>query len=135
MKQEYRKKLEEINNECDLESKILKMKELFEKTDFLKEHDMLDVIDYADKSDNLLERFLRYRDDEDVYKGVDVDVSLGAITVYCMMFDYLQIVEVKKQNLRPFYFVSNESYFEMHLDTDDANAFLLKNNDEVEIIL
>ena len=37
MKQEYRKKLEEINNECDLESKILKMKELFEKTDFLKD--------------------------------------------------------------------------------------------------
>jgi len=30
---------------------------------------------------------------------------------------------------------SKESYFEMHLDTDDANAFLLKNNDEVEIIL
>ena len=28
-----------------------------------------------------------------------------------------------------------ESYYEIHLDTDDANAFLLKNNDEVEIIL
>ena len=27
-----------------------------------------------------------------------------------------------------------ESYYEIHLDTDDANAFLLKNNDEVEII-
>ena len=27
-----------------------------------------------------------------------------------------------------------ESYFELHLDTDDANAFLLKNNEEVEII-
>lgn len=30
---------------------------------------------------------------------------------------------------------SEEAYFELHLDTDDANAFLLKNNDEVEIIL
>lgn len=30
---------------------------------------------------------------------------------------------------------SKEAYFEVHLDTDDANAFLLKNNDEVEIIL
>ena len=29
---------------------------------------------------------------------------------------------------------SKESYFELHLDTDDANAFLLKNNMEVEII-
>ena len=28
-----------------------------------------------------------------------------------------------------------KAYFEMHLDTDDANAFLLKQNDEVEIIL
>ena len=66
MKQEYRKQLEEINNECDLESKILKMKELFEKTDFLKEHDMLNVFDYANKSDNVLERFFRYREDKEV---------------------------------------------------------------------
>lgn len=30
---------------------------------------------------------------------------------------------------------SEEAYFELHLDTDDANAFLLKQNDEVEIIM
>lgn len=30
---------------------------------------------------------------------------------------------------------SRDAYFELHLDTDDANACLLKNNDEVEIIL
>lgn len=29
--------------------------------------------------------------------------------------------------------VADESYFEVHLDTDDANAFLLKNGDLVEI--
>ena len=29
---------------------------------------------------------------------------------------------------------SEEAYFELHLDTDDANAFLLKQDDEVEII-
>ena len=29
---------------------------------------------------------------------------------------------------------SEEAYFELHLDTDDANAHLLKQNDEVEII-
>ncbi len=30
---------------------------------------------------------------------------------------------------------SDEAYFELHLDTDDANAFLLKQDDEVEIII
>ena len=30
---------------------------------------------------------------------------------------------------------SDKAYFEIHLDTDDANAFLLKQNDLVEIIL
>lgn len=29
---------------------------------------------------------------------------------------------------------SEEAYFEIHLDTDDANAFMLKQDDEVEII-
>lgn len=29
---------------------------------------------------------------------------------------------------------TKKAYFEIHLDTDDANAFLLKQNDEVEII-
>ena len=29
---------------------------------------------------------------------------------------------------------SKEAYFELHLDTDDANSFLLKQGDEVEII-
>ena len=29
--------------------------------------------------------------------------------------------------------VSDEAYLEMHIDTDEANAFNLKNNDEVEI--
>ena len=30
---------------------------------------------------------------------------------------------------------SDEAFFELHLDTDDANGFLLKQDDEVEIIL
>ena len=30
--------------------------------------------------------------------------------------------------------VADNSYFEMHIDTDEANAFLLNNDDEVEII-
>ena len=29
---------------------------------------------------------------------------------------------------------TKEAYFELHLDTDDANAFLLQNEDELEII-
>lgn len=31
--------------------------------------------------------------------------------------------------------ITENGYFEMHIDRDDANAFLLNNNDEVEIIL
>ncbi|MBO5096205.1 MAG: hypothetical protein J6B98_04955 [Bacilli bacterium] len=30
--------------------------------------------------------------------------------------------------------VSDDAFYELHLDTDDANAFLLKNDDELEII-
>ena len=30
---------------------------------------------------------------------------------------------------------TNEAYFEVHLDTDDANAFLLSQDDELEILL
>ena len=30
---------------------------------------------------------------------------------------------------------SQDAYFELHLDTDDANAFLLNNGDKVEIII
>lgn len=30
--------------------------------------------------------------------------------------------------------ITDKGHFELHLDTDDANAFLLNNNDEVEII-
>ena len=30
--------------------------------------------------------------------------------------------------------VTEEAYMELHLDTDDANAMLLSQNDEVEII-
>lgn len=30
--------------------------------------------------------------------------------------------------------VSDNAYFEIHLDTDDANAFLIKNGDEVELM-
>ncbi len=37
------------------------------------------------------------------------------------------IIEV---NVKP----SQEAFFELHLDTDDANAFLLKNDDEVEML-
>ena len=37
------------------------------------------------------------------------------------------IIEV---NIKP----SEDAFFELHLDTDDANAFLLKNGDEVEIL-
>ncbi|MBQ6687246.1 MAG: phosphate propanoyltransferase [Bacilli bacterium] len=31
--------------------------------------------------------------------------------------------------------ITENGYFEMHIDRDDANAFLLNNNDEVEVLL
>ena len=31
--------------------------------------------------------------------------------------------------------IAPNSYYEMHIDTDDANAHFLSNNDEVEIII
>lgn len=31
--------------------------------------------------------------------------------------------------------VTDQAYYEMHIDTDEANAFLLKNGDEAEIVL
>lgn len=49
-----------------------------------------------------------------------------------------QLVTVKIKGEKPGailaeFKVSDEAYLELHLDLDDANAFLLKQNDEVEI--
>jgi putative phosphotransacetylase len=51
-----------------------------------------------------------------------------------------QFVDVKINSLKPGiiraqYKVSDEAFKEIHLDTDDANAFLLKQDDEVEVLL
>lgn len=44
-------------------------------------------------------------------------------------------IETKKRGIiEAFYKVSDNAYKELHLDLDDANAFLLKQNDEVEIV-
>lgn len=41
----------------------------------------------------------------------------------------------KKGMIEAFFKITDEAFFELHLDTDDANAFLLKQDDEVEIKL
>ena len=41
----------------------------------------------------------------------------------------------KSGTIDAFVKISDDAYFELHLDTDDANAFLLKNNDEVDLII
>ncbi len=51
-----------------------------------------------------------------------------------------QLVPVKINSEKPGvilaeFKVSKEAYLEIHLDTDDANAFLLKQDDEVEVML
>lgn len=46
------------------------------------------------------------------------------------------IINGEKQGIiEGFFKTSKDGYFELHLDTDDANSFLLKQNDEVEIKL
>lgn len=45
----------------------------------------------------------------------------------------VRINTIKPGIIRAHYKVSEYAYKEIHLDTDDANAFLLKQNDEVEI--
>ena len=46
---------------------------------------------------------------------------------------FVKINTEKRGVIEVFYKVSEEAYKELHLDLDDANAFLLKQNDEVEI--
>lgn len=49
---------------------------------------------------------------------------------YCV-----RVLGEKETILGSVYFKTGNSYFELHLDTDDANACMLKNKDEVEIII
>ena len=54
------------------------------------------------------------------------DVSVVKVKVETSKGGILENVYIKE---------TEKAYFEMHIDTDDANAFLLNQNDEVEIIL
>lgn len=47
----------------------------------------------------------------------------------------VQIHTEKSGAIEAFVKISDDAYFELHLDTDDANAFLLKNNDEVDLMI
>lgn len=44
-----------------------------------------------------------------------------------------KIDTLKKGEIEAFARISDYAYFELHLDTDDGNSFLLNNNDEVEL--
>lgn len=43
----------------------------------------------------------------------------------------IHILGEKRGTIEAFAKVSDDGYYELHIDTDDANAFLLNNNDEV----
>ena len=47
----------------------------------------------------------------------------------------VKIVGEKSGIVNAYVKITDNGYFEMHIDRDDANAFLLNNNDEVEILL
>lgn len=57
---------------------------------------------------------------------------------YNLVEDQKIVVKInteKSGTMEAFAKISDDAFFELHLDTDDANAFLLKNNDEVDIII
>ena len=67
-----------------------------------------------------------------------VHVTREIAEKYNLRDDQLILVKIdteKKGIIQAFTKISDDAYFELHLDTDDANSFLLKNNDEVEIII
>lgn len=45
----------------------------------------------------------------------------------------VKINTIKKGEIEAFARVSKDAYFEVHLDTDDGNSFLLNNGDEVDL--
>ena len=55
-----------------------------------------------------------------------VDVDIVSVGIFGEKGGFIDNVYLKD---------SKEAYFELHLDTDDANAFLINQGDEVEIIL
>ena len=50
-----------------------------------------------------------------------------------MVKNYIKINNEKSWIIEAEAKVSSNGFYELHIDTDDANAFLLNNNDEVEI--
>lgn len=46
---------------------------------------------------------------------------------------YIHIEGEKRGIIEAYTKISDDGYFELHLDTDDANAFLLKNGSEVKV--
>ncbi len=46
----------------------------------------------------------------------------------------IQIEGAKRGVIEAFAKISDNGFFEIHLDTDDANAFMLKNGDKVELV-
>lgn len=45
----------------------------------------------------------------------------------------VKINTIKKGEVEAYARISDDAYFELHLDTDDGNGFLLNNDDEVEL--
>jgi putative phosphotransacetylase len=66
-------------------------------------------------------------------------IHLNTLDVEKLGYTNQQKVQVKVDTIKggvmdAFIKISDNGYFEMHIDTDDANAFFLTNDDEVEII-
>lgn len=71
------------SDEVQIEQKKELIKSLFVETNFLEVRDMLHILDEdVSGSWDLVYRFFKYKEDETVYKGVDLDVSLGNVVMY-----------------------------------------------------
>ena len=58
------------------------------------------------------------------------EFELDGLTEVSVKVDGIKGGIIEHVNLK----ISENSYFELHLDTDDANAHLVNNNDMVEIL-
>lgn len=102
------------SDEVLLEQKKELLIKKFTEIDFFETNDMLHIFDKKISKDwNSIYRFFKYKEDETVYKGVDVDVSLGNIVMYQMLNPNLKkgIIVPQKESYNKYEIVCKENTY------------------------